>query len=55
MLPRCTTEPIEWKGLKMVLLNPVDEVLNILKISGFDKLLTIMYDYEEARKLLTQS
>lgn len=43
------------KGAKMVLLNPVEEVLNILKISGFDKLLTIVYDYEEARNLLLES
>ena len=43
------------KGAKMILLNPVEEVLNILKISGFDKLLTIVFDYDEARRLLSQS
>lgn len=43
------------KGSKMVLLNPVESVLNILEIAGFDKILPIMYDYDEACRFLLQS
>ncbi|MBI4228903.1 MAG: STAS domain-containing protein [Deltaproteobacteria bacterium] len=43
---------LKMHGAKMVLLNPQPSVENVLKTSGFDKIVPITHDYNEAIEIL---
>jgi len=50
-----STKALNRFGAKLVLLNPQNEVESVLRTSGFDQIMPISHDYDEAVGILTNS